>query len=82
VLQIRAEGTINGVACLKPDAWNDLEVRWETDSAKFRVGNEPWHDLRLVFPTRNGISYLHLQSEAPGPDPHGVFLESVAASAL
>jgi len=82
VLQIRADGQINGVACLKPDAWNDLEVRWETDSAKFRVGNDPWHDLRLVFPTRNGISYLHLQSAAPGPDPHGVLLESVAASAL
>ena len=82
VLQIRANGRVNEVSCLKPDVWTDLEIRWDRTSARFRVDKDSWHELRLVFPTRNGISYLHLQSAAAGADPYGVLIESVAASAL
>jgi hypothetical protein len=81
VLRVDAAGRINSVPCLKPDAWADLEIRWDQDAAKFRVSDGDWHDLPRVFPTRNGISYLHLQSAATEADPNGVLIESVAASA-
>jgi len=81
VMQLDAEGRINAVPCLTPDAWSDLEIRWNGETARFRVSGDAWHDLPRVFPTRNGISYLHLQSAATGADPFGVLIESVAASA-
>jgi len=82
VLRLDAAGRINGAAGLKPDAWADLEIRWEPAAAQFRVADGAWHALPRVFPTRNGISYLHLQTAATQADPHGVLIESVAASAL
>lgn len=81
VLRLDASGRINEVPCVKPDAWCDLEVRWDAKSTQFRVDDQAWHDLPRVFPTRNGISYLHLQSAATKPDPHGLFIESVKAAA-
>jgi hypothetical protein len=81
VLHLDTQGRINKAPGLKLDAWEDLEIRWDGQSARFRVGGGEWHALPRVFPTRNGISYLHLQSAATGPDPHGLLLESVTASA-
>jgi hypothetical protein len=82
VLKLDAAGAVNGVPCLKPDTWADLEVRWDEQGARFRVGEGAWCDLPRVFPTRNGVSYLHLQSAATGADPAGVLIESVAATAI
>jgi hypothetical protein len=82
VLRLDAAGRINTIPCLKPDAWADLEVQWEPAAARFRVAEGEWHALPQVFPTRNGISYLHLQSAASKADPYGVLIESVAASSL
>lgn len=81
VLKLDAAGAINGVPSLKPDAWVDLEVRWEERAARFRAGEGAWNELPRIFPTRNGISYLHFQSAAKGADPAGVLIESVAANA-
>ena len=80
VMGVDGEGRISGAPCLEPDTWADLEIRWEKEKAQFRVGESDWHDLPGVFPTRNGISYLHLQSAAEGADPVGVLIESVAAT--
>jgi len=82
VLRLDAGGAVNGVPCLKPDTWADLEVRWDEQGARFRVGEGAWCDLPRVFPTRNGVSYLHLQSAATGADTAGVLIESVAAEAI
>ena len=79
VLRLDAAGRINEVPALKPDTWADLEVRWNKKGAHFRVGENAWQELPLIFPTRNGISYLHLQSAAAEADPHGVLIESVQA---
>jgi hypothetical protein len=46
------------------------------------VGEGAWCELPRVFPTRNGVSYLHLQSAATGADTAGVLIESVAATAI
>lgn len=81
VLHLDATGRINGAECLEPDAWADLEIRWEEEKARFRIGQDAWHDLPRVFPTLSGISYLHLQSTASEADPFGVLIESVAATA-
>ena len=81
VLRLDAAGCINEVPCLKPDAWAELEIRWDKERARFRVGDGAWRELPRIFPTRNGISYLHLQSAAPEADPFGVLIESVAAAA-
>lgn len=81
VLKLDAAGAINGAPGLKPDAWADLEVRWDEAGAQFRVGGGAWNGLPRVCPTRNGISYLHIQSAADGADPAGVLIESVAAAA-
>ena len=80
VLRLDAAGNINDVPCLEPDTWTDLEIRWEKDKARFRIADNPWHDLPCKFPTRNGVSYLHLQSAATEADPFGVLIESVAAA--
>ncbi len=80
VMRVDGEGRINETPCLEPDKWGDLEIRWEKGEARFRVGDSQWHNLPGVFPTRNGISYLHLQSAAEGADPVGVLIESVAAT--
>jgi hypothetical protein len=80
VLQLDAAGRINDVPCLKPDTWSDLEIRWDQDTARFRVADDAWHPLPRVFPTRNGVSYLHLQSTAKDADTSGVLIESVSAA--
>lgn len=81
VLKLDAAGCINGVPCLKLDTWADLEISWDEKAARFRVDKGAWNDLPRVFPTRNGISYLHLQSAATGADPAGLLIEKVTASA-
>ncbi len=81
VLRLDAKGCINDVPCLEPDAWASLEIRWDEDQARFRIGQSAWHDLPRVFPTRNGISYLHVQSAAVEADPFGLLIESVTAAA-
>ena len=81
VLRLDADGRINEVPCLKADTWVDLEIRWDGEEARFRVDEEAWHELPCVFPTRSGISYLHLQTASAEADPAGVLIESVAASA-
>lgn len=80
VFRLDAAGCINTIPSLKPDAWADLEIGWDADKAEFRVAGDSWHDLPRIFPTRNGISYLHLQSMASEADPFGVLIESVAAA--
>lgn len=82
VLRLDAKGNINGADGLKSDTWSTLEIRWEGKEARFRIDENDWHDLSQVIPTRNGISYLHLQSVSTEPDPHGVLIESVKAAAL
>jgi hypothetical protein len=79
VLQLDSAGCINDVPCLEPDTWANLEIRWNEEKARFRIGENDWHELPRAFPTRNGISYLHLQSAATEADPFGVLIESVAA---
>ena len=81
VLQLDAAGRINTVPCLKPDVWTDLEIRWDEKAAHFRIMGMAWHDLPRIYPTRNGISYLHVQSAATAADPAGLLIESVAAHA-
>lgn len=81
VLRLDAEGKMNTVACLKADTWADLEICWDKETARFRVADGAWHPLPRIFPTRNGISYLHLQSLASDADTAGVLVESVSASA-
>ena len=66
VLKSDAWGAINGVPGLKPDVWADLEIRWDEKAARFRADDGAWHELPRVFPTRNGICYLHIQSAATG----------------
>ena len=82
VLRLDSAGRINAVPCLPPDTWADVEIGWDQTSARFRVSGDPWHALPCRFPTRNGVSYLHLQSAASGADPFGVLMESVAAAAV
>lgn len=79
VLRVDAEGACNGVPCLKPDAWAELQICWDEKAAQFHVGDDAWKDLPRLFPTRNGISYLHIQSTAAAADPWGVLIESVEA---
>jgi hypothetical protein len=80
VLTLDAAGKVNGMSGLKPDAWADLEVRWDEAGAQFRVGGGAWNELPRLCPTRNGISYLHIQSAAAGADPAGVLIEAVVAA--
>ncbi len=79
VLQLDAAGRINTKQCMRPDMWTDLEIRWEQEKASFSVTGDNWQDLPLIFPTKNGISYVHFQSMAAGSDPHGILIESVDA---
>lgn len=81
VLHLDATGRINDIPGLKPDTWAELEIRWETDTARFRIDAGDWHELPRIFPTRNGISYLHVQSAAKEADPFGVLIEHVKAVA-
>ncbi|HPA18748.1 MAG TPA: sialidase family protein [Verrucomicrobiae bacterium] len=80
VLKLDADGAFNGVSGSKPDAWAELQVRWDKKAAQFRVNEGTWNELPRLFPTRNGISYLHIQSAATEADPGGVLIESVAAA--
>ncbi len=80
VLRLDAEGCIDGIGCLKTDTWAELTIRWNDKGTQFRVGDGNWNELPMVFPTRNGISYLHLQSAATGADPAGLLIESVSAT--
>ncbi|HEX2948510.1 MAG TPA: exo-alpha-sialidase, partial [Armatimonadota bacterium] len=83
VLKIDQSGCINAIPCLQYDCWAELAIRWNMgQAAHFRVDGGDWHETPLVFPTRNGISYLHLQSATDEDDPFGVLIESVAQSAL
>jgi hypothetical protein len=81
VLQLDAAGRFNDVTCLEPDTWAELQIRWDKEKARFRIGDNAWHELAGVYATRNAISYLHLQSAASKADPFGVLFESVAAAA-
>ncbi|QNN21869.1 exo-alpha-sialidase [Planctomycetales bacterium ZRK34] len=80
VLRLDPAGRINDAPGLKPDTWADLEIQWDEQAARFRIDQGDWHPLPRLFPTRNGISYLHLQSPATSPDPLGVLIESVSAT--
>jgi hypothetical protein len=78
---LAAAGRINDVPCLDPSTWAELEICWDKEKARFRIADNAWHELPHVFPTRNGISYVYLQSAASKADPFGVLIESVAVTA-
>ena len=84
VLELDRAGRINGVPALPHDEWHDLEVRWsstESAAAEFRIGESAdWTAIDLTRPGINGLSYVHIQSTAPGADPHGLLLEEIAAA--
>lgn len=82
-LAVGADGRINGAgASLPRDAWHVVTVRWSdaaAAAAEYRIGEGAWHALPLRTPSRNGISYLHVQSTSEMADADGVLLREVAA---
>ncbi len=82
-LEVGAAGRINGAGAPVPrDAWQVVTVRWidaTAAAAAYRIGEGAWHALPLRTPSRDGVSYLHLQSTATTTDVAGVLLRDVAA---
>ena len=84
-LEIGDAGDINGGPVLKQDVWEDLHIRWSDagrDAADFRLGGSgAWTKIDLNRPSRDGISYVHIQSTAARADPHGLLLAELEARA-
>lgn len=84
VLRIGADGKINGQMGLVPDRWHWLTVRWDlakSPAGRFCVDDGPEYGLEQVFATRNGISYVHIQSAAAGEDVQGILIDRVEKTA-
>jgi len=82
VLEIGPDGQVNGTERLVSETWHNLSIRWElnTPEASFSLDEGTPHAIPLVFPSLNGISYLHIQSAAQAPDTAGLLVESVEAN--
>lgn len=84
VLAIAGDGSIGGRPALVPDRWHGLTVRWDLDAStagSYQIDDGAAHPLAGRFPSRDGISYLHLQSAAATADPHGLLVEAVEKDA-
>ncbi len=83
-VEIDGKGRVKGTKLvLKQDIWYELVIRW-TDSfkkdAKFNFDNKgKTFSAPLVFPSANGISYLHMMSIAESADFAGVLIRNVEA---
>lgn len=83
-IEIDGKGQIKGTKnILKPDVWHELVIKW-TDSkkkeAKFCLGKKgAMLSTPLIYPSENGISYLHLQSTAKKADYCGTLIREVSA---
>ncbi|HBC88693.1 MAG TPA: exo-alpha-sialidase [Lentisphaeria bacterium] len=83
-VEIDGKGLVKGTKIvLKTDVWHELIIKW-TDSfkkeAKLRFGKKgPMLSAPLVFPSCNGISYLHMMSIADSADFAGVLIRNVEA---
>ena len=77
-----AELLANGVFAeaektLTTDAWHDVGLAWDLrrDAAELRLDGEKIAGLPRKLVTPNAVSYLHIQTLAPGADPFGVMFE-------
>ncbi|HCE45820.1 MAG TPA: exo-alpha-sialidase [Lentisphaeria bacterium] len=83
-VEIDGTGRVKGTRIvLKKDVWHELVIKW-TDSfkkeAKLSFGKKgPMISAPLIFPSGNGISYLHMMSIADSADFSGVLVRSVEA---
>lgn len=80
VLRIGPDGKINEHSALTAGVWHWLAIRWDLTGKSesfFSVDDGTAHSLALGFATRNGISYLHLQSLADEKDAAGLYVEKV-----
>lgn len=80
VVEIGADGLVNGHSDIRYDCWHELTVSWDLQDSS---GNHLTIDggirrpLNLGKPSRNGVSYVHIQSTATRADPAGILIESV-----
>jgi hypothetical protein len=79
-IAIAPDGTLGTGPKLALDAWHALEFAWalEDKSCSVSVDGKPALVLNQQHLTGNGISYLHLRSEAEAVDEAGFLIESVS----
>ena len=78
-LPIDAHGHLGRNERLTFDQWHTLEFVWDVDTQRCRVqiDGKRATSLRFMAAPLNGLSYLHLRSQATEIDPAGFLIESV-----
>jgi hypothetical protein len=80
VVDIDGMGRIDGQEALSSDCWHLLHIRWDPTDASVQIDDGPAMPRPGRRPSRDGISYLHMQSTASQEDPHGILIASVEQS--
>lgn len=82
VAELDGVGRIGAVPALRPDNWQTVAIRWDcaVRTAGWRVGEGDWQPLPFAHSSQDGLSYLHVQSQAANSDPAGLLLGGVRAS--
>ena len=82
VLPIDAQGTLEQKSRLAFAQWHTLALAWDLDAGqcRVRVDNRAALTLPLKRAVRNGVSYLHLRSDAARVDAAGLMVESVGVT--
>lgn len=82
ILPIDAQGRMAQNSRLAVDQWHTLTLAWDLDAGKcdVRVDAHLALTLPLSGEVRNGVSYLHLRSDAPTTDLEGFTVESVGVT--
>lgn len=60
------------------EGWSMLVIRWTPEGAVWWMGQASG-TIVVQTPSRNGVSYLHLQTLAQNADPIGVFIRKLSA---
>ena len=84
VLGFDGEGRIEGETTLRVDAWNTVTFEWENSAGGKCLVRAKETGVVRRLPCRrksvHGLSYVHFQSPAEGPDSKGYLVESVEAA--
>ena len=78
-LPINAQGGLGQQKRLTLDQWHTLELAWDINAkrCRLRIDGQAVVSSPLNQTTPNGVSYLHLRSNASRIDPAGFLIESV-----
>ena len=72
----------SGQHILDTGRWNDILLEWEnlqSGTCRLIINGKISKDLRLQWPSINGISYVHFQSKTTEIDNEGFLIQSVEA---